>query len=53
MDVKNQEPAVYNVEWDGKNENGVPVSSGIYFYHLEAKSMTTVFSRTKKMMLLK
>jgi hypothetical protein len=39
----------YQVVWDGRNDNGAPVSSGVYFYKLVAKS----FTDTKKMTLLK
>ena len=38
-----------SVNWDGKNNNQNPVSSGIYFY----KITTGKFSDTKKMILLK
>jgi hypothetical protein len=37
------------VIWDGKNEKGRAVSSGIYFYRME----TEKFAQTKKMLLLK
>jgi len=40
---------VASVTWDGRDQNGVPVSSGIYFYRLVAG--TTV--QTRKMVLLK
>ena len=39
----------YAVNWDGRNDTGAPVSSGIYFYRLEA----TRFSETRKMVLLR
>ena len=37
------------VEWDGSNNAGQTVSSGVYFYRLVTKD----FSQTKKMVLLK
>ena len=39
----------HSVSWDGKNSNGNPVSSGVYFYKLEAGS----FSQIKKMSLIR
>ncbi|MCK4572842.1 MAG: T9SS type A sorting domain-containing protein, partial [candidate division Zixibacteria bacterium] len=39
----------YVVDWDGTSDGGNKVSSGIYFYRMEAGS----FVETKKMMLLK
>ncbi|MEW6686414.1 MAG: FlgD immunoglobulin-like domain containing protein [Candidatus Edwardsbacteria bacterium] len=44
-----QEPGYYAVRWDGKDENGKPVASGVYFYRLQAGD----FSATKKMILLR
>ena len=41
-----KERAVY---WDGRNDTGEPVSSGIYFYHLQAGD----FATTKKMIIIK
>ena len=40
---------VFIVDWDGKDERGVKVSSGIYFYRIT----TDDFSDIKKMVLLK
>jgi|GEM_PF-4866438 len=39
----------YTVYWDGRNQNGKQVSSGVYFYRLEAGDFTDV----KKMVLLR
>jgi hypothetical protein len=39
----------YSVTWDGKNNRGAKVGSGIYFYKMETKG----FSATKKMVVLK
>jgi len=39
----------YDVTWDGKNEQGIPLSSGIYIYRLTAGE----YQRTMKMVLLK
>jgi len=39
----------YDQEWDGKSENGTQVTSGIYFYKIEAGN----YIQTKKMVLMK
>jgi len=39
----------HSVTWDGTNSNGGSVSSGVYFYRIQADG----FSQTRKMMLLK
>ncbi|MFZ5980834.1 MAG: cohesin domain-containing protein [Candidatus Zixiibacteriota bacterium] len=39
----------HSVEWNGRDDNGNGVSSGIYFYRLETSAMTL----SKKMILLK
>jgi hypothetical protein len=44
-----KEPGTYEVIWDGKDESGDQVASGVYFYKLEAEN----FSRTKKMVLIR
>ncbi len=44
-----KEQGNYEVVWDGRNENGNEVASGVYFYKLEAEN----FSQTKKMVLIR
>ncbi|MFQ6093581.1 MAG: FlgD immunoglobulin-like domain containing protein, partial [bacterium] len=44
-----QEAGYYTVTWDGRNDRGNEVSSGIYFYRMEAGD----FRNTKRMLLLK
>ena len=54
LDVGHQIAALYQsqskaVYWDGRNEFGEGVASGVYFYHLSAGD----FSATRKMVILK
>lgn len=42
-------PGIYHVIWDGRDENGLPVSSGIYYYRMTTPQYTAV----KKMIMLK
>ena len=44
-----QEPGIYHVNWDGKDEFNKPVSSGIYFYSLKTRTKTL----NRKMLLLR
>lgn len=44
-----QEPGFHTVLWDGKDEIGKSVSSGVYFYKLTTGNL----SQTKKMLLLR
>lgn len=39
----------YAVNWDGRNNRGVPVTTGVYYYKITAGS----FSASKKMLLMK
>jgi hypothetical protein len=44
-----KEPGEYSALWNGRNELGLPVASGMYIYHISAGNYTAA----KKMMLLK
>ena len=46
---KAQPAGSYVVQWNGKNDRGVSVASGIYFYRIKAGG----FIKTRKMLLLK
>ena len=43
------EPGVHNVEWSGTDAGGIDVSSGVYFYRIEASN----YSKTYKMVFVK
>ena len=49
LENRKQPPGRYTVKWDGRNESGHVVSSGIYFYRIKANN----FTRTRKMVFLK
>lgn len=42
-------PGIYTLTWDGRNQNGETVPSGVYVYRLQANE----FEDTKKLILLK
>jgi minor extracellular serine protease Vpr len=44
-----QEAGTYHITWNGATNNGIPASSGVYFYRLVSGS----FSKTERMLLLK
>ena len=44
-----QKAGYYTLLWDGKARSGVPASSGVYFYRIEAGS----FVKARKMTLVK
>jgi hypothetical protein len=50
-----QSVGYYSVTWDGRNEFGSHVSSGVYFYRIEAKPLDggDAFTSIKKMLMLK
>jgi len=45
----NQSAGIHSLVWDGRNDSGQPVASGIYFYRLKAGELTS----TRRMTLLK
>ena len=45
----NQSPGFKSIQWNSTNNQGEPVSAGVYLYSIEAGS----FRQTKKMILLK
>ncbi|MFQ5584722.1 MAG: FlgD immunoglobulin-like domain containing protein, partial [Calditrichia bacterium] len=50
-------PGTYTVQWDGTNDAGIPVASGVYFYRLEVASQQgrtgNGFVQTRKMLLMR
>jgi flagellar hook assembly protein FlgD len=53
---ENQISGSYAVQWDGKNNHGAQVSTGIYFYQLEVNGVGPSrenFTQVRKMLLLK
>ncbi|MEJ2537609.1 MAG: FlgD immunoglobulin-like domain containing protein, partial [Calditrichia bacterium] len=54
LDEGSKNAGNYEITWDGRNSNGLPVASGIYFYQLVAKPENgREYSATRKMMILK
>jgi flagellar hook assembly protein FlgD len=43
------EPGAYDLIWDGKDDRGMKLSSGTYFYRLEAEG----FLATRKLVLIR
>jgi hypothetical protein len=49
-------PGIHTVTWNGKNELGRAVASGIYFYKIEASGTSShkrIFSKTRQMIVLR
>ena len=44
-----QQPGIYSINWDGKDEKGRKVSNGVYFYRINSGE----FDATKKMVVIK
>jgi len=49
---ENQPSKFYRVYWDGTNNNGIPMPSGMYFFRMVAKSPQKQYVKTRKMILL-
>jgi hypothetical protein len=49
IDGEKKEPGTFAVEWDGRNDAGQSVATGVYFYKLTTKD----YVRTLKMLLVK
>ena len=48
--VSREQPGgFYTVEWEGRNDRGIPVSAGVYVYALK----TNNFIKIRKMVLLR
>ncbi|HID93553.1 MAG TPA: T9SS type A sorting domain-containing protein [bacterium (Candidatus Stahlbacteria)] len=39
---ENQDAGYYKVRWDGSDESGKPISSGVYFYQIQADKFTSI-----------
>jgi hypothetical protein len=51
-----EEAGIWSITWDGKNNNGAEVASGVYFYRLnvyDIDNLSNVFKQTKKMLLIR
>ncbi len=48
-------PGYYQVVWDGRNELGEVLGTGVYVYKIEARSITgtTQYIRARKMLMMK
>jgi flagellar hook assembly protein FlgD len=50
-----QSAGVRTIEWNGRNAAGLQVATGVYFYRLDATSVSggTAYTNLKKMLLVK
>ena len=54
QDLRDKMPGEYSVTWDGKNQQGGKVGSGVYFYRVIARGRNEeTFTATRKMILIK
>ncbi len=50
---KNQKSGDYNIYWNGTNDKGERMTSGIYFYQIDITNDNNNFTQTRKMLMLK
>ncbi|MDZ7263665.1 MAG: discoidin domain-containing protein [candidate division KSB1 bacterium] len=50
---ENKPAGSYRIQWDGKDDHGKAVASGVYFYQIKAIGNTKTFSQKMKMMLVR
>jgi len=48
-----QNPNQYSVYWNGKDNFGKSVTSGVYYYRLISKNNSKIFEQSRKMLLIK
>ncbi len=53
LNNKRQAASDFTVQWNGRDDAGQPVASGMYVYRLEASGASQKFVQNRKMMLLK
>jgi hypothetical protein len=54
-DMESQSPGTYPIHWDGTDDSGIPVSSGIYFCQIDINPLNSleIYSDNIRMILLK
>jgi len=50
---ENRSVGRYQMMWDGKDDKGMSVASGMYFYQIKAVGETKTFTQKMKMMLVR
>ncbi|RMF62032.1 MAG: choice-of-anchor D domain-containing protein, partial [Calditrichaeota bacterium] len=48
-----QEAGYYEINWEGRSQQGYPVASGIYIYRLQVRGAQSHYTKARKMMLLR
>ena len=48
-----QSPGEYHLKWNGLNENGEQMASGVYVYQIEVEDESRTITQTRKMLMLK